>query len=101
MLQAWPDDPTNHMNAYTTAGFASRADMLELYARVSGRDVGAADYYVVLARFKLAIVLEGGYAALHKGESTNERVLAYGDTVLALMRGAAELAATSPLPATS
>ena len=101
MLQAWPDDPTNHMNAYSTAGFAPRDDMLELYSRVSGRDVSAADYYVVLARFKLAIVLEGGYAALHKGESTNERVLAYGDTVLNLMQGAAELASVSMLPATN
>jgi aminoglycoside phosphotransferase (APT) family kinase protein len=100
MLQAWPDDPTNHMHAFSTDGMPARDDMLELYARVSGRDVGASDYYVVLARFKLAIVLEGGYAALHKGESTNERVLAYGDTVLNLMRGAADLAAVSKLPAT-
>ncbi|MFN8025951.1 MAG: phosphotransferase family protein [Acidimicrobiia bacterium] len=101
MLQAWPDDPTNHMHAFAADGMPPRDDMLELYSRVSGRDVGAADYYVVLARFKLAIVLEGGFAMLHKGESTNERVLAYGETVLDLMRGAADLAAVSKLPATS
>jgi aminoglycoside phosphotransferase (APT) family kinase protein len=100
MLQGWPDDPTNHMHTFSAEGLAPRDDMLELYARVSGRDVSASDYYVVLARFKLAIVLEGGFAALHKGESTNERVLAYGETVLNLMRGAAELAAVSRLPAT-
>jgi len=39
-----------------------RDEVLDHYATVSGRSVEEIDYYVILARFKLAIVLEAGYA---------------------------------------
>jgi hypothetical protein len=35
---------------------------MQRYATVSGLPVDEMDYYVILARFKIAIVLEGGYA---------------------------------------
>jgi aminoglycoside phosphotransferase (APT) family kinase protein len=102
VLQSWPGDESNRMSAYgDLSGMPARDEMLELYARVSGRPVDAIDYYVVLARFKLGIVLEGGYAAYKSGKSTNVRVEGYESIVLELLAGAADLARASSLPATS
>ena len=65
MLQGWPDD-TNAPDAARSSyidllGMPSRAELLEHYAKVSGRQVDDIDYYVILAKWKLAIVLEQGY----------------------------------------
>jgi aminoglycoside phosphotransferase (APT) family kinase protein len=38
----------------------ARSKLLEFYAERSGRQVDDFDYYIVLARWKLAIVLEQG-----------------------------------------
>ena len=43
-------------------GFGSRMDLIERYASATGRDVSRLDWYVVLAIWKLAILLEGSYA---------------------------------------
>jgi aminoglycoside phosphotransferase (APT) family kinase protein len=75
----------------------SRAQVLEHYATVSGRSVDEIDYYVILARFKLAIVLEGGYARVVSGEADNPSMAAFGQVVLDNMRAAAELASTTTL----
>jgi hypothetical protein len=46
------------------------------------------DYYVILAKWKLAIVLEQGFQ--RRGD--DEKLNAFGPIVLDLMQGAAELA---------
>jgi aminoglycoside phosphotransferase (APT) family kinase protein len=43
-------------------GFPSPDELVERYAVRSGRDVSQIDWYVVLACYKLAIILEGSYA---------------------------------------
>ena len=43
-------------------GFAARADLIERYASRTGRDLSDLSWYVVLAIWKLAILLEGSYA---------------------------------------
>ena len=75
----------------------SRDEMLEHYATVSGRSVDEIDYYVILARFKLAIVLEAGYARVVNGTADNPGMAAYEHGVLDNMRAAAELASTTKL----
>ena len=42
-------------------GMPSRDDVVAHYADVSGRQVDDLDYYLVLAKWKLAIVLEQGF----------------------------------------
>jgi Phosphotransferase enzyme family len=54
-----------------------------------------------LARFKLAIVLEGGYARVVAGTADNPKMEAFGAVVLDNVRAAAELASSSRLPATA
>ena len=49
------------------------------------------DYYVILRRFKLAIVLEAGYA-LRQGGADNPKIALFGDVVLDLARKAGALA---------
>jgi aminoglycoside phosphotransferase (APT) family kinase protein len=43
-------------------GFKSRAELVERYEKATGRDVARLDWYMVLAIWKLAILLEGSYA---------------------------------------
>jgi aminoglycoside phosphotransferase (APT) family kinase protein len=69
----------------------SRDELLEHYSEVSGRQVDDIDYYVILAKWKLAIVLEQGF----QRAGDDEKLQAFGPIVLDLMAGAAELAASS------
>ena len=72
-------------------GMPARHEALAHYAEVSGRQVDDIDYYVVLAKWKLAVVLEQGY----QRAGDDDKLLAFGPIVLDLMRGAADLAETT------
>jgi len=94
-VQSWPQD-TNATEAATSGyvdmvGMPSRSAVLGHYAEVSGRQVDDIDYYVVLAKWKLAVVLEQGF----QRAGDDDKLLAFGPIVLDLMRGAAELAETT------
>jgi aminoglycoside phosphotransferase (APT) family kinase protein len=95
VMHAWPEDTSGgggSVGGYVDlTGMPTRAQMLEHYASVSGRQVDDIDYYCVLAKWKLAIVLEQGYQRASK----DPKLEAFGPVVLDLMRGAGELAATS------
>ena len=58
---------------------------------MSGRQVDDIDYYLVLAKWKLAVVLEQGY----QRAGDDEKLQAFGPIVLDLMKDAAELAETT------
>jgi aminoglycoside phosphotransferase (APT) family kinase protein len=73
-------------------GMPPRDELLEHYERVSGRSTEDIDYYVVLARWKLAIVLEKSYARFAAGGGTSPAIESFGVLVLELLRKAAELA---------
>jgi aminoglycoside phosphotransferase (APT) family kinase protein len=94
VVHTWPDDTGGDgtVGGYVDmTGMPTRTDVLDHYAKVSGRQVDDIDYYCVLAKWKLAVVLEQGYQRAN-GDPTLE---AFGDVVLDLMRGAAELAAST------
>ena len=50
------NDPTS------AGGFASYADLLERYARRTGRDLSGIDYYIAFGCWRLAVISEGVYA---------------------------------------
>lgn len=50
---AAPDSPT------VVEGFGTRADLLERYATVSGRDLSDIDFYIAFGYWKLACICEG------------------------------------------
>jgi aminoglycoside phosphotransferase (APT) family kinase protein len=95
VVQSWPEDTSaseaSESSYVDLAGMPSRPELLEHYARVSGRQVDDIDYYVVLAKWKLAVVLEQGF----QRAGDDEKLQAFGPVVLDLMQGAADLAETT------
>jgi aminoglycoside phosphotransferase (APT) family kinase protein len=92
MVQSWPEDTADpqpsEMGYVDMRGMPSRDDVVAHYAEVSGRQVDDLDYYVILAKWKLAIVLEQGF----QRAGDNPRLQAYGPVITELMASAAELA---------
>ena len=95
MIQGWPDDTMAAAASDTSyvdmRGMPSRSQVLAHYAGVSGRQVDDIDYYVILAKWKLAIVLERGF----QRAGDDEKLQAFGPLIVELMRGAAALAETT------
>ena len=78
------------------AGMPSRDELLQHYEAISGRSTEDIDYYVVLARWKLGIVLEMSYAR-HAAGQGSPALESFGPLVLELIRKAAELARSIPV----
>jgi aminoglycoside phosphotransferase (APT) family kinase protein len=95
VVQSWPEDTgaseAGESSYVDLTGMPSRPELLDHYARVSGRQVDDVDYYVILAKWKLAVVLEQGF----QRAGDDEKLQAFGPIVLDLMQGAAELAETT------
>lgn len=99
VLMGWvdPGEESGKMGYIDYAGMPSREELMHRYAGRSGLPVDRIDYYIVLARFKMACVLEGGYARYVEGGADNPKMESFGDVVLDMGRRAAELAQTSKL----
>jgi aminoglycoside phosphotransferase (APT) family kinase protein len=95
VVQSWPEDTSGgdgSVGGYVDmTGMPSRTEVLGHYAQASGRQVDDIDYYIVLARWKLAIVLEQGY----QRAGDDPKLEGFGPIVLQLMAQAAEFAETS------
>jgi aminoglycoside phosphotransferase (APT) family kinase protein len=96
-LHSWPEDPSGPSDNEHLVGMPARSDLLAFYAERSGRQVDDFDYYLVLAKWKLAVVLEQGYQRAAGDPKLEE----FGGYVLRYMREAAEIAASSDYPARS
>ncbi|MFW0785589.1 phosphotransferase family protein [Gordonia sp. CPCC 206044] len=92
MVQGWPEDTSAESASESSyvdlRGMPSRDQMVQHYATVSGRQVDDLDYYLVLAKWKLAIVLEQGF----QRAGDDHKLQSFGPIVPELMRSAAELA---------
>jgi aminoglycoside phosphotransferase (APT) family kinase protein len=99
VIMGWPNpDEDRTSSGYVDyTGMPTREELLDRYARLSGLPTDEMDYYVILGRFKLAIVLEAGYARYVKGGADNPKMALFGDIVLDLARKAGELARTTRL----
>lgn len=99
VVMSWPnaDEDRSGKGYVDYTGMPDREELLERYARTSGLPVDEMDYYVILARFKMAVVLEGGYARYVKGGADNPKMAMFGDVVLDMASRASELARTTRL----
>jgi len=98
VLMAWPDPDEGSRRGYVDyTGMPSRDDLLQRYALRCGLPVEQIDYYVILARFKMACVLEGGYARYMQGGADNPKMESFGQVVLEMASRAAELARSTKL----
>ena len=74
-------------------GMPRRSELLEHYERISGLSTENIDYYLVLANFKIGIVLERTYAANVTSEKGDPKIIeAFGSMVLQSVATAAEMA---------
>ena len=75
MMQAWsePGDPAGKPEQLPAfPGQATRAQLVQHYADVSGRDIGDYPWYFALACYKLGIILEGTHARAKAGLAPKE-----------------------------
>jgi aminoglycoside phosphotransferase (APT) family kinase protein len=73
LLVCWPDGP-NPINAgaelAALGGMASRTELLDAYRQAGGRPTDRLEWYVAMACFKLAIVIEGTWSRYLAGQAS-------------------------------
>jgi aminoglycoside phosphotransferase (APT) family kinase protein len=78
--------------------FLKRDDAIRRYAEKSGRDLANLDFYIVLAYFKLAVIVEGIYARFLEGGTVGAGFEATGVQAQNLARAGLAVANASPVP---
>ncbi len=82
-------------------GFLSRSELASAYAKASGRDVSAIDFYRVLALFKGAVISEGIHARFVQGKTVGEGFDRFGQQTADLVERGLAVADASDWPALS
>jgi aminoglycoside phosphotransferase (APT) family kinase protein len=72
----------------THPGSLRRAELVERYARVSGRNVSDLVFYLVFARFKVAVIVQQIYYRYRQGLTSDARFASMGEVVKILLRAA-------------
>jgi aminoglycoside phosphotransferase (APT) family kinase protein len=72
--------PTNYPGSMT------RDELVQRYARATGRDVSNMVFYVVFARFKVAVIVQQIYYRYHVGLTRDPRFAAMPEVVWTLLR---------------
>ena len=72
-------------------GWYSREQLIERYAKQTGRDVTNIAYYEVLGVFKLAVIVQQIYIRFHLGQTGDPRFKDFGERAAALVTLAASL----------
>jgi aminoglycoside phosphotransferase (APT) family kinase protein len=83
----------------TEAGFRSRDEVIDRYAKRSGRPLDQLDWYEVFASYKLAIIVAGIHARYLMGKTLGDGFEHMGLLVSRLAEGALELASHSSVAA--
>ena len=97
MLMVYWSQPGDEMTALfdpptLAAGFPTREELRTRYAEGSKRELGELDFFIALASWKLAIILEGVYARFAAGQygASDEAFKAFADVVVRLADAADE-----------
>ena len=94
LARQWPSRGEPARTRYVDyTGMPHQEDLAELYRELTGNPLTDYRYYQVLANFKLAIVLEGGYARYLKGEASSPKVAHYDEAIQKATRVASALVA--------
>jgi aminoglycoside phosphotransferase (APT) family kinase protein len=89
MLAYWSgagtDGGTDALATVTTRpGYLSRGELIERYARQSGRDVSRIAFYETFALFKIAVVIQQIYVRYVRGQTRDARFAPLGARVAEL-----------------
>jgi aminoglycoside phosphotransferase (APT) family kinase protein len=100
LLVYWsePGAPGRAIRQPGGAGFMTRAQVADAYARASGRGLDALDFYVMLGGYKLAIVMEGIHARFKAGQTVGNGFAHIGEDVPAVVEAALDVGRRSNLP---
>ncbi|HKW56207.1 MAG TPA: phosphotransferase family protein [Candidatus Acidoferrum sp.] len=90
-LQSLRWGPTNYPGGMT------RKDLARRYAEMTGRDVSRLAFYLVFARFKLAVIVQQIYYRYHLGLTQDARFASMKQAVEILMRAAWDCAQTGAI----
>jgi aminoglycoside phosphotransferase (APT) family kinase protein len=93
VLQMWPQDGAETGPVTPWKDFPTRGELVARYAERTGLDVSAADWYEVLACYKLGSILEGTYARACAGQAPKETGEYLHASTINLFTRAAELIA--------
>ncbi len=85
-----------HNDPSGAPGFPAYADLLERYAKRTGRDLSGIDYYVAFASWRLAVISEGVYARYLHGAMGDQGI---GAAELETFKGGTEAFAEAALDA--
>jgi aminoglycoside phosphotransferase (APT) family kinase protein len=103
LLAYWsePTDPAYlqgiSMMPTGVSGFPTRAELIERYAKRSGRSVNDIDFYHALGLFRLTVILAQIYIRYVRGQTHDQRFTAFGPTIPLLAKAAQAVAfAQSP-----
>ncbi|MBV9325014.1 MAG: phosphotransferase family protein, partial [Chloroflexi bacterium] len=69
-------------------GFPTRAEIAELYARLSGRDLSGLGWYLAFSYFKVGVICQQIYYRWFKGQTHDERFATLGDVAIGLIERA-------------
>lgn len=71
LLAGWcdPGEDRTYLRGADWVGMPTRRELAARYAELTGLSVDAVEYYRALALFKLAIILEGAYSRIIKGQN--------------------------------
>lgn len=67
-------------------GSLTRAQFVERYARITGRDVSHMPFYLAFARFKVAVIVQQIYYRYHQGLTKDARFASMSEVVKILLR---------------
>jgi aminoglycoside phosphotransferase (APT) family kinase protein len=90
-LQGIRSSPSNYPGSLT------RAELVQRYARITGRDVSCMQFYLALARFKVAVIYQQIYYRYQQGLTKDPRFAALPEKVRALMRAALQAIETGSI----
>jgi aminoglycoside phosphotransferase (APT) family kinase protein len=101
VLMSWPNPEDRSSGKWYVdyEGLPTREELMDYYARRTGFDLAEMDYYLVLARFKMAAVLEAGYARFLQGQAANPKMAFFGEVAREMAEKAGALARSTPLNA--
>jgi aminoglycoside phosphotransferase (APT) family kinase protein len=87
-LQEQRSGPTTHPGSFT------RGELVDYYARITGRDVSQMSFFLTLARFKLAVIVQQIYYRYHLGLTRDERFASMPQRINILLRASLQSAQT-------
>lgn len=86
------DEKTPPAGYFDASAFPYREELAEYYAQRTGRDVSNLRYYMILAQFKLATILERHYARALTGRQTQAMGASMNKLILGVAAKAEEMA---------